>query len=103
MAIEEQLIELMGEFELDKWYIIRPTKPIGPRNLDNLKRVFQGRKPQGSGGLLILTNDLDIKWVEADTIRSTLRAFRVNIDILHALYRQIKWRISLALQRLNRG
>lgn len=34
MAIEEQLIELMGELEPDKWYIIRPTKPIGPRGIN---------------------------------------------------------------------
>lgn len=92
MAIEEQLIELMGEFEPDKWYIIRPTSPLGPIGLRVLGEVFRREKPGGIGGILILANHLHIENIEYYFIRDTLKAFRINIDILHALYRQIKWR-----------
>lgn len=92
MAIEEQLIELMGEFEPDKWYIIRPTMLCRPDTIKELAEIFRRNKPDGVGGILILADYLNIQGVEAYTIRSTLRTFRINIDILHALYRQIKWR-----------
>jgi hypothetical protein len=96
MAMEEQFIELIGEFEPDKWYIIKPTIPTDPAGINTLKNIFQRHSLAMSGGILILAYELDIQRVEYHTIRSTLRAFRINIDILRALYRQIKWR---ALQK----
>ena len=105
MAIEEQLIELIGEFEPDKWYIVRPTMLCRSATLKELGEIFRRNKPDGAGGILILSDYLNIQGVEAYTIRSTLRTFRINLDILHALYRQIKWRpwvrLRGALQKLG--
>ena len=92
MTIEEQLIELIGEFEPDKWYIVRTTIKCRSATLKELGEIFRRNKPEGSGGILALTDHLNIQGVESYTIRSTLRTFRINLDILHALYRQIKWR-----------
>lgn len=107
MAMEEQFIELIGEFELDKWYIIRPTRIVRPGAMDEMRRLFQREMPiGGTGGILILADYLDIEFVETYTVRSILKALRINIDILHALYRQIKWRpwvrLRGALQKLGK-
>lgn len=103
--MEEQLIELIGEFEPDKWYIIRPTMLCRSATLVELGKIFRRNKPEGAGGILILSDYLTIQGVEAYTILSTLRTFRINLDILHALYRQIKWRpwtrLKGALQKMG--
>ena len=106
MTIEEQLIELMGEWDHDKWYIIRPTIPMTPPRFAALRRTFiTYGGVERTGGLLILADWLDIHDVEYYHIWDTLKMLRINLDILHALYRQIKWRpwtrLKGALQKLG--
>lgn len=103
--MEEQLLELIGEFEPDKWYIVRPTTLCRSNALKELGEIYRRNKPEGAGGILVLSDYLNIQGVESYTIRSTLRTFRINLDILHALYRQIKWRpwtrLKGALQKMG--
>ena len=94
------MIELMGEWDRNKWYIIRPTIPMTPQRFAALRRSFETYGVEHAGGLLVLANWLDIHNVETYLIRDTLKMFRINIDILHALWRQIKWRPLVRIRGL---